>query len=91
MLAMTHLMDQRRNCSVAKLGHCSLQLRTEASEYVPRRPVLHAPARRGDRMKRRKIIGYVVSFVEQTLAQGVLARGWCVRRTIPQQHAAMIN
>ena len=42
-------------------------------------------------MKRRKIIGYVVSFVEQTLAQGVLARGWCVRRTIPQQHAAMIN
>ena len=24
MLAMTHLMDQRRNCSVAK-GHCSLQ------------------------------------------------------------------
>jgi len=84
MLAMTHLMDQRRNCSVAK-GHCSLQLRTEASEYVLR------PPRRGDRMKRRKIIGYVVSFVEQTLAQGVFERGWCVRRTVPQQHAAMIN
>src|SRR5450756_652891 len=44
MLAMTHLMDQRRNCSVVKLGHCSLQLRTEASEYVPRRPVLDADA-----------------------------------------------
>src|SRR5664279_2773092 len=28
MLAMTHLMDQRRNCSRAKLGYCSLQLRT---------------------------------------------------------------
>src|SRR5450830_2031733 len=32
MSAMTPLMDQTQNCSVAKLGHCSLQLRTEASE-----------------------------------------------------------
>ena len=32
MSAMTLIMDQTRNCSVAKLGHCSLQLRTEASD-----------------------------------------------------------
>jgi hypothetical protein len=31
-----------------------------------------------------------VSLAEQTLVQGVLLHGWCVRRTIPQQQAAMI-
>jgi hypothetical protein len=34
--------------------------------------------------------GFIVSLAEQTLVQGVLLHGWCVRRTIPQQQAAMI-
>jgi len=35
--------------------------------------------------------GFIVSLAEQTLVQGVLPHGWCVRRTIPQQQAAMIT
>src|ERR1035437_4710718 len=39
MSAMTHLMDQRRNCSVAKLGYCSLQLRRPPPRLERRWPV----------------------------------------------------
>jgi hypothetical protein len=36
---------------------------------------------------RKRFSGFIA---EQTLVQSVVVHGWCVRRTIPQQQAAMI-